>query len=242
MTIEEARALVGQTVVLFCLDNAELSGRASMAGRIKEVADDGYLVTDDGMEFQLEHIEHWEPYPRPPVLPAIHRLPPVGAYLSLGSNLGDRAANLWEAVRRLGELPDCAAPRISRLYESAPVGRPDQPWFLNAALFTLTRLSPRELLRAAQGIERDMGREPVERWGPRLIDIDILLYGDEVVRSDDLVVPHPELWNRRFVLVPLAELLPDGRMCDDMRAREQELRDVQSIRPWPRVGEPAHAG
>jgi 2-amino-4-hydroxy-6-hydroxymethyldihydropteridine diphosphokinase len=154
-------------------------------------------------------------------------------YLSLGSNLGDRAANLWEAVRRLAEPPGCKLERVSRLYETAPIGPRDQPWFMNAVVRLHVTRSAHELLAAAKQIELDMGRKAGERWGPRLIDIDLLLYGDETIRTDDLVIPHPEFWNRRFVLVPLAEVLPAGPMRDRALAREQDLRDAQCVRPWP---------
>jgi 2-amino-4-hydroxy-6-hydroxymethyldihydropteridine diphosphokinase len=157
------------------------------------------------------------------------------AYLGLGSNLGDRAANLWEATRCLGDLPSCTVNRVSRLYETAPVGPQDQNWFLNAVLSIQTSVPPQDLLLAAKQIERDMGRVPAARWGPRLIDVDILLYGDEHLTSDDLTLPHPELWNRRFVLVPLGEVLPTGPLADRVKARLAELGEEQELHPWPAV-------
>lgn len=155
------------------------------------------------------------------------------AYLGLGSNLGDRAANLWEAVRRLADAPGCEVQRLSRLYETEPVGPQDQGWFVNAVLRLGTERSPQELLDAVKQIERDMGREPAERWGPRLIDIDLLLYGQETVASDDLVVPHPELWKRRFVLAPLLDVLPPGPLAEQVRLRLVDLGDKQTIRLLP---------
>jgi 2-amino-4-hydroxy-6-hydroxymethyldihydropteridine diphosphokinase len=155
------------------------------------------------------------------------------AYLGLGSNLEDRAANLWEAMRRLGELRRCTVQRISRLYETAPVGPPDQPWFLNAALRIETTLSPHDLLRSGQQIEREMGRAAGERWGPRVIDLDILLFGEKRIASSELIVPHPELWRRRFVLVPLADVVPPGPLADEVTRRLEELGEEQELRPWP---------
>lgn len=157
----------------------------------------------------------------------------VTAYLGLGSNLGDRAANLWEATRRLGELRGCTVERCSRLYETAPVGPQEQPWFLNAVLRVQTSLSPHDLLRAAKQIEREIGRVPGERWGPRLIDIDVLLFGEKRIASAELTVPHPELWRRRFVLVPLADVVPSGPLADEVRRRLEELGEQQELRPWP---------
>ena len=129
-------------------------------------------------------------------------------YLGLGSNLGDRRGNLAEALRRLPPLVQIEA--VSSLYETQPVGPQDQPLFYNAACRGVTGLPPLELLRHVKQIERDLGRRPdsgpSERWGPRPIDIDVLLYGDSVIDEADLRVPHAELANRAFVLVPLAEL------------------------------------
>jgi len=154
-------------------------------------------------------------------------------YLGLGSNLGDRAANLWEASRLLSLLPGCRVERISRLYETAPVGPRDQPWFLNAVLRAESGLSAHDLLAAAKRIEQDLGRTPSERWGPRVVDIDLLLYGDAVIATHDLVVPHPELWNRRFVLVPLLDVLPAGPLADRVRKRLDALGADQELRIWP---------
>jgi 2-amino-4-hydroxy-6-hydroxymethyldihydropteridine diphosphokinase len=154
-------------------------------------------------------------------------------YLGLGSNLGDRAANLWEAARRLSELPGCRLDRTSRLYETAPVGPGDQPWFLNAVLRAAIEMSAHDLLTAAKQIEQDVGRTPSKRWGPRVIDIDLLLYGDSVIATDDLLVPHPELWNRRFVLVPLLDVLAAGALADRVRERLDTLGTDQDLRAWP---------
>src|ERR1044071_4784428 len=135
------------------------------------------------------------------------------AYLGMGSNVGDRAANLWEASRRVHELPRTRIARLSPLYETEPIG-PDQPWFLNAVAEVETSLPADDLLAQFKRIERKMGRGPSERWGPRLIDLDILLYGDERIATSELTVPHTELWNRRFVLIPLLDVLPSGALAD----------------------------
>lgn len=151
-------------------------------------------------------------------------------YLGLGSNLGDRAANVTEAVRRLGALPHTHVLRVSPVYETEPVGPVRQDWFLNAVLAVETALRPLELLRAAKEIERDMGREPGPRWGPRAIDIDILIYGDEQLSTDELTLPHPELWNRRFALVPLREVIPSGPLATRVDQRLAELGDSPAVR------------
>lgn len=133
----------------------------------------------------------------------IHELPAV--YLGLGSNLGDRQRNLAVALRRLEPLVRIEA--VSALYETDPVGSQDQPLYLNAVCRGVTGLPPRGLLRHLQEVEREIGRRPPQAdWGPRPIDIDLLLYGEEIIEEPDLRVPHPELPNRAFVLVPLAEL------------------------------------
>src|SRR3990172_10871795 len=131
-----------------------------------------------------------------------HKLPVV--YLGLGSNLGDRGRNLAVALRRLAPLVRVEA--VSSLYETDPVGPQDQPPYLNAVCRGVTGLPPRGLLRHLQEVERDLGRRLGPRWGPRPVDIDLLLYGDAVVDEPGLRVPHPELPPRAFVLVPLAEL------------------------------------
>lgn len=130
------------------------------------------------------------------------------AYLSLGSNIGDREANLRAAISRLSELGDVAA--ISSFYETEPMEVVDQPWFINCAVAIATGLSAEELLAGVLAIERSMGRERTQPKGPRNIDIDILLFGDAVIDSPALTVPHPGLANRPFVLAPLAEIAPDA--------------------------------
>ncbi len=134
------------------------------------------------------------------------------AAIALGSNLesgvpgvgGDRAANLMEAVRRLGALGEVRA--VSSFYDTAPVGLVAQPRFLNGAVVLETALEPVELLRGMLAVERAMGRVRRVAKGPRVIDLDLLLYGEQVVASEELVLPHPEMAGRRFVLEPLAEI------------------------------------
>ena len=129
------------------------------------------------------------------------------AYLGLGSNLGDREANLKSALKQLGQ--EARIVKVSSLYETEPVGYKDQPWFLNCACSVETDLSPQALLKLAKTIETKLGRKPTLRFGPRLIDIDILFYDDLILDSPDLVIPHPRLVERAFVLVPLKEIAPD---------------------------------
>lgn len=129
--------------------------------------------------------------------------------LSLGSNLNNRAANLREAIARLGRRLDITA--VSPVYETEPWGDLDQPPFLNACIAATTTLEPRDVLHLAKSIEREMGRQPSHKWGPRLIDIDILFYDDLVMDEGDLIIPHPRIAERAFVLAPLADLAPDHR-------------------------------
>jgi 2-amino-4-hydroxy-6-hydroxymethyldihydropteridine diphosphokinase len=125
------------------------------------------------------------------------------AYVGLGANLGDREETIRAAV---AELPDVVA--VSPLRETDPVGVTDQPQFLNGVAALETELAPRELLDVLLAVERRLGRERRERWGPRTIDLDLLLYGDEVIDEDGLKIPHPRLHERRSVLEPLADLAP----------------------------------
>ncbi|GGF18505.1 2-amino-4-hydroxy-6-hydroxymethyldihydropteridine diphosphokinase [Hymenobacter cavernae] len=130
------------------------------------------------------------------------------AYLLLGSNLGDRAATLHAAVAQLGELAGRVTAQ-SALYETAAWGLEDQPAFLNQAVRLATSLAPEALLDACQRVEQLAGRERLVRWGARTLDVDILLYGDTVLDTPSLQVPHPRLPERRFALVPLAEIAAD---------------------------------
>jgi 2-amino-4-hydroxy-6-hydroxymethyldihydropteridine diphosphokinase len=130
-------------------------------------------------------------------------------YLGLGSNLGDREANLNEAVRRLSEMPAVSLLRVSKYIRSAPWGVADQPEFLNGVAAIETTHPPERLLAMTQEIERQMGRRPGPRWGPRVIDIDMLVYDGVQRRTPELVLPHPYLLERSFVREPLREIAPD---------------------------------
>lgn len=136
---------------------------------------------------------------------------PVVAGLGLGANLGDRAATLDTALARLGDGGDIRLLRRSSLYETAPWGDPDQGPFLNICALVETRLSARALLIRCLAVEAELGRARIKarRWGPRLIDIDILFFGEAVLDEPDLTVPHPRLFERAFVLIPLAEIAAD---------------------------------
>ena len=130
----------------------------------------------------------------------------VVAFIGIGSNVGDPAFQCREALRRLGVEPGIRLLRVSSLYRTEPVGDRDQPWCINAVAEIRSGLRPRELLEALKRIESGMGRVAGPRWGPRVIDLDLLLYGQEVVAEEGLVIPHPEMHRRRFVLEPLCEL------------------------------------
>jgi 2-amino-4-hydroxy-6-hydroxymethyldihydropteridine diphosphokinase len=131
-----------------------------------------------------------------------------GIYLSLGSNIGGRAENIARAITEL-QGRGARVVKRSSLYETEPVEFLAQGWFLNCVAEVETELSPAELMRALLDIERGMGRERVTPKGPRIIDMDILLYGSLLVREVDLQIPHPRMTERRFVLVPMAEIAPD---------------------------------
>lgn len=145
------------------------------------------------------------------------------AFVGLGANLGDRERTIGQAVELLGAEPGIRVVAVSRLRETDPVGYESQPRFLNGACELATEVRPRELLGRLLDIERRLGRDrgSVMRYGPRSIDLDLLLYGEETVDEPGLTVPHPRLTERRFALEPLAELdaelaLPDGRRVRDL--------------------------
>ena len=150
------------------------------------------------------------------------------AYLSLGSNLGDRRQNLEQAIESL-----LGVTNVSSFYETEPAEVRDQPWFLNCAVQIDTELTPGELLCVLQGIERRMGRVRDIPKGPRIVDIDILFYGDEIVNVPGLKIPHPRMAKRRFVLEPLAEIAPDlrnpetGRKITEMLAASEDTLAVR---------------
>jgi 2-amino-4-hydroxy-6-hydroxymethyldihydropteridine diphosphokinase len=162
------------------------------------------------------------------------------AYLSIGTNLGDRAANLREAIARLDRLDGCDLGAVSQIYETEPVGDIEQPPFLNLAAEIETDVDPLELLAGLKETEREMGRVSSARWGPRLVDIDIVLYGNRVVETAALTVPHPRFRDRAFVLLPLAEIGP--HTIDPITGLTvEQLVSICPDRSWVRLYEPAHS-
>ena len=131
------------------------------------------------------------------------------AYIGIGSNLGDKRSNCSRAIEMIEQIPGCELLRCSDWYLTKPIGTGEQDWYLNGVLAVQTRLPVRGLLGRLMAIERNMGRVRKERWGPRIIDLDILLYGQEIINEENLRVPHPLMHLRRFVLVPLVQLDPN---------------------------------
>ena len=163
------------------------------------------------------------------------------ALIAFGGNVGRVEANLRAALEAVARLPGTRILRISALYRTAPVGVEDQPFFLNGAASVETRLSPRDLLESLLAIERELGRTRDVRWGPRTVDLDLILYEDRVVDEAGLQVPHPRMQERGFVLVPLAEIAPAalhpvlGLRVDELLGRLGPTPDVE------RLGRPAWA-
>ncbi len=155
------------------------------------------------------------------------------AFLGLGSNLGDRLTNLQGAVDLLHGEPGLRVVASSRVWETVPVGGPPQPDFLNAVIRVETDLSARDLLDAAHRVEERLGRVRKERWGARSIDIDVLLYDEESIDESDLVVPHPRLTQRAFVLLPLLELVADPVLPDGSRLRDQRVNTAGVVPSAP---------
>ena len=162
----------------------------------------------------------------------------IRAAIGLGSNLGDRAGHIATAVAALGEPGIGVLVRVSSLYETAPVGGPKQGEYLNAVVVIDTELPARKLLGHCLEIERQAGRKRTERWGPRIIDLDLLLYGAHRIDEDGLTVPHPRLTERRFVLEPLLEAWPDAELPDGTAiasfvagVADQKVRKLESVVP-----------
>ena len=147
-------------------------------------------------------------------------------YISLGSNMGSKRENLAQAVELISNIPGVKLKNRSSLYETEPWGKTDQDKFLNQVIEIETSLPPRELLKELQDIEINMGRQRKEKWGPRIIDLDILLYGNEVLDDPQLAIPHPRMRERLFVLVPLAEIGADLRFPDNGATVREVLSSV----------------
>lgn len=154
------------------------------------------------------------------------------AYVALGSNVGDRLGYLRHAIARLQETPTLQVTSLSSVYETEPIGVTDQSWFLNAVVEIATSLTAPCLLRRTQAVERQVGRVPTRRWGPRTIDLDILLFGDLQLQTEELTIPHPELTRRAFVMIPLLEVNPDVRLPDGtaVAAYLNSLTPQQAVR------------
>jgi 2-amino-4-hydroxy-6-hydroxymethyldihydropteridine diphosphokinase len=164
--------------------------------------------------------------------------PFVVAFLGVGSNLGERLANLQRAVDLLGSEPGIRAVASSRVWETDPVGGPAQPDFLNVVLRIETSLSPQALLAACNRVEAGLGRVREQRFGPRTLDVDILLFGAEIVGvgdsgdEGDLSIPHPRMLERAFVLLPLLEIEPDATLPDGRRIVDLRLEARGDARPF----------
>jgi 2-amino-4-hydroxy-6-hydroxymethyldihydropteridine diphosphokinase len=146
------------------------------------------------------------------------------AYIGIGSNVGDRAGFVRKGIEQLGAAEGVTVEAVSSLYETSPIGGPPQRSYVNAALRVSTVLEARALLELTQSIERTLGREESAiRWGPRVIDLDILLFGEDKISEPDLEIPHPRLSERRFVLVPLLEIDPE--LSDPWGAKYADVLD-----------------
>lgn len=161
----------------------------------------------------------------------------IKVYLSLGSNLGNRLGYLKEAVKRLAEEPQIEVEKVSRVYETSPVGGVEQGAFLNIAVRLSTLLPPLDLLDRMQKIEQDLKRERLVHWGPRTIDLDMLYYGDQTIEHERLIVPHKEMYKRLFVLVPLMDVWTDEFPCQEevlntIIQLKGEKQEIQCIGEW----------
>ncbi|MEK4563191.1 2-amino-4-hydroxy-6-hydroxymethyldihydropteridine diphosphokinase [Alkalihalobacillus sp. FSL R5-0424] len=156
-------------------------------------------------------------------------------YISLGSNMESRFGYLEKAISKLRLMKDSEVTAVSSIYETDPVGYVDQPSFLNLVVCLNTTLSPFELLAETQQIENQLGRKREIRWGPRTIDLDILLYDQENMKMESLTLPHPRMWQRSFVIIPLLELAPDLSFdLQGVTLKEvyNQLQDKEGVRMW----------
>jgi 2-amino-4-hydroxy-6-hydroxymethyldihydropteridine diphosphokinase len=157
------------------------------------------------------------------------------AYIALGSNIGNRLRYLHDAVRKLDEHEQISVVDTSSIYETEPVGYVEQDYFLNMVVQVKTTLSPFALLEVTRKIEDDLGRKREIRWGPRTLDLDILLYNQENIETEQLIIPHPRMLERAFVLVPLLELNPNIYIPNNKKSLLliiDELPDKEGIRIW----------
>jgi 2-amino-4-hydroxy-6-hydroxymethyldihydropteridine diphosphokinase len=150
--------------------------------------------------------------------------------IGLGANLGDPVASCRRAIRQLREHADVTVIQCSSLYRTEPVGKADQGWFVNGVIHCETSLEPEQVLRILHDIEGKSGRVRCERWGPRTLDLDILSFGQLLLETEALTLPHPRLHERRFVLVPLLEILPRWRHPRLLRTGRELLQDLESER------------
>lgn len=157
--------------------------------------------------------------------------PLVDAVVALGSNIGDKVANVERAVALLTEPGDITLTARSPIYKTPPWGNTDQDWFVNACIGVRTRLDPHALLARCLAVEEAMGRRRAEKWGPRIIDLDVLVYGDVQLADEVLTLPHPHITKRAFVLAPMADIAPDlvleGRSIADWLS----IHDLEGIEP-----------
>lgn len=163
----------------------------------------------------------------------------MDAFLGLGSNLGDRLATLQQAIDLLAAEPGIVVQRTSRVWETEPLGGPEQPDFLNVVAEIETVLEPSDLLAATNRVEAALGRTRDIRWGPRTIDIDILLIDGLTIHDDRLTIPHPRMHERAFVVMPLLELIPDPVLPDNTRLLDVRLPDQQVHPVFPPLSVPA---
>ena len=160
------------------------------------------------------------------------------AYLSVGSNMGEREDLLKKAIQSLADCPDIAIEKISSIYETDPVGVTDQPLFLNLAIKLKTSLSPQALLSKLHEVEEKLERKRIRKWGPRTIDLDILLYNGVSIQTEVLEIPHPRMLERAFVLIPLSEVAPDDIYPGKTISLHQvlcEQRDKEGVRIWKKI-------
>ncbi len=155
------------------------------------------------------------------------------AYIGIGSNVGQPLENCLSAIRLLGEMQGCRIDGRSGFYRTEPVGVEGQEWYVNAAVAITTERSPQHLLEGLLALEKKMGRVRKEKWGPRIIDLDLLIHGKRIIEEEGLIVPHPRMHERRFVLVPMADLAPTlvhpvygKRMIDLLGACHDNGQDV----------------